>query len=231
MMSRTNATLSLAAAQQQRQQAESQAQAMRAQIEQAQAAAQQAAQAAQVAQQQAQQTQQQLEASKQQAQQSQSEAEKARQAAQAAQAELEKTREELARRDAEAWQLRMQQELARIAATKSESRGLVVTLSGGILFDAGKSTLKPGAKKTLDRIAEQLKSDPAIKVVVEGHTDNTGKSDKNMALSEKRAQAVRDHLVSKGVPEDRITASGKGESEPVATNKTVAGRQLVITRS
>ncbi len=227
----------IAAAQQQRQQAESQAQALRAQIEQAQAAAQQAAQAAQAAQQQAQQTQQQLEASKQQAQQSQSEAERARQAAQAAQAELEKTREELARRDAEARQLRMQQELARIAATKAESRGLVVTLSGGILFDAGKTSLKPGAKKTLDRIAEQLKSDSAIKVAVEGHTDNTGKSEKNMALSEKRAQAVRNYLVSKGVPEDRITASGKGESEPVATNKTVAGRQanrrveLVITRS
>jgi outer membrane protein OmpA-like peptidoglycan-associated protein len=249
----------IAAAQQQRQQAESQAQVLRAQIEQAQAAAQQSAQAAQAAQQQAQQTQQQLEASKQQAQQqlqavqqqaaqtqqqlaqqaqqSQSDAEKARQAAQAVQAELEKTREELARRDAETRQLRMQQELARIAATKSESRGLVVTLSGGILFDAGKTTLKAGAKKTLDRIAEQLKSDPAIKVVVEGHTDNTGKSDKNMALSEKRAQAVRDYLVSKGVPEDRITASGKGASEPVATNKTVAGRQanrrveLVITRS
>jgi len=226
----------IAAAQQQRQQAESQAQALRAQIEQAQAAAQQAAQAAQAAQQQAQQTQQQLEASKQQAQQSQSEAERARQAAQAAQAELEKTREELARRDAEARQLRMQQELARIAATKAESRGLVVTLSGGILFDAGKTSLKPGAKKTLDRIAEQLKSDSAIKVAVEGHTDNTGKSEKNMALSEKRAQAVRNYLVSKGVPEDRITASGKGESEPVATNKTVAGRQanrrveLVITQ-
>jgi len=227
----------VAAAQQQRQQAESQAQALRVQIEQAQAAAQQAAQAAQAAQQQAQQTQQQLDASKQQAQQSQADAEKARQAAQAVQAELEKTREELARRDAETRQLRMQQELARIAATKSESRGLVVTLSGGILFDAGKTSLKPGARKTLDRIAEQLKSDPAIKVVVEGHTDNTGKTDKNMALSEKRAQAVRDYLVSKGVPEDRITASGKGESEPVATNKTVAGRQanrrveLVITRS
>jgi OOP family OmpA-OmpF porin len=58
-----------------------------------------------------------------------------------------------------------------------------------------------------------------------------------MALSEKRAQAVRDYLVSKGVPESQITSAGKGESEPIATNKTVAGRQqnrrveLVITRS
>src|SRR5207245_4216330 len=217
-------------------------------IEQAQAAAQQAAQAAQAAQQQAAQTQQQLEQTKQQAQQTQqqlqqqaqqnaADAEKARQAAQASQAELEKTREELARRDAEARQLRMQQELARIAATKQESRGLVVTLPSGIFFDSGKSTLKPGAKKKLDRIADQLKSDPAIKVVVEGHTDNTGTATKNMTLSEKRAEAVRAYLVSKGIPEDRITATGKGDSEPVATNKTLAGRQqnrrveLVITRS
>ena len=198
------------------------------------AAQQQAQQQLQAQQQQAQQTQQQL---SQQVQEQQAEAEKARQAAQAAQAELEKTREELARRDAEARQLRMQQELARIAATKQESRGLVVTLPSGIFFDSGKSTLKSGAKKTLDRIAQQLTGDSAIRVVVEGHTDSTGTAEKNMALSEKRAQAVRDYLVSKGVPDAQITAAGKGESEPVATNKTVAGRQqnrrveLVITRS
>ncbi len=230
----------IAAAQQQRQQSEAQAQAMRQQLEQAQAAAQQAAQAAQAAQQQAQQAQQQAQQTQQQltqqAQQSQAEAEKARQAAQAAQAELEKTREELARRDAEARQLRMQQELAQIAATKAESRGIVVTLPG-IFFDPGKTQLKPGAKKTLSRIAEQLKGDSAVKISVEGHTDNTGKSDKNMEISEKRAEAVRDYLVSQGFPTERITASGKGDAEPVATNKTAVGRQqnrrveLVITRS
>jgi outer membrane protein OmpA-like peptidoglycan-associated protein len=230
----------IVAARLQRAQTEQQAQALKAQIEEAQAAAQAAQQRATQTQQeleqtkqQAAQTQQQL---SQQAQQSQAEAEKARQAAQAAQAELEKTREELARRDAEARQLRMQQELARIAATKAESRGLVVTLPG-IFFDPGKTALKVGAKKTLDRIAQQIKDDAAIKISVEGHTDATGKSEKNMAISEKRAQAVRDYLVSKGVPEDRITASGKGDAEPVATNKTAAGRQqnrrveLVITRT
>jgi outer membrane protein OmpA-like peptidoglycan-associated protein len=238
----------VAIAAQQRQQSEQQTQAYRAEIEQAQQAAEraqqraaqtqqqltEAQQAAQTAQQQAQQTQQQL---TQQVQQQQVEAEKARQAAQAAQAELGRTREELARRDAEARQLRMQQELARIAATKQESRGLVVTLPSGIFFDSGKSTLKTGAKKTLDRIAQQLTGDSAIRVVVEGHTDSTGTAEKNMALSEKRAQAVREYLVSKGVPDAQITAAGKGESEPLATNKTVAGRQQnrrvewVITRS
>lgn len=218
----------LTAAQQAAQAAQQQAQ------QQLTAAQQEAQQKLQAAEQQAQQTQQQL---SQQVRQQQAEAERARQAAQSAQAELERTREELARRDAEARQLRMQQELARIAATKQESRGLVVTLPSGIFFDSGKSTLKSGAKRTLDRIAAQLTGDSAIKVVVEGHTDSTGSAEKNMTLSEKRAQAVRDYLVSKGVPDAQITAAGKGESEPIATNKTVAGRQqnrrveLVITRT
>ena len=227
----------VAMAAQQRQEAIAQAQAYRAEVEHAQQVAQAAEQQAAAAQQQAAQTQQQLQTAQQQTQQQTAEAEKARQAAQSAQAELERTREELARRDAEARQLRMQTELARIAATKQEARGLVVTLPSGIFFDSGRSSLKAGAKKTLDRIAAQLVGDNAIRVVVEGHTDSTGSADKNMALSEKRAQAVRDYLVSKGVPESQITSAGKGESEPIATNKTVAGRQqnrrveLVITRS
>ncbi|HLJ74775.1 MAG TPA: OmpA family protein, partial [Thermoanaerobaculia bacterium] len=237
----------IAAAQQQRQQGEAQAAAMRQQVEQAQqalvAAQQQAAQSQQqlqAAQQQAAQQQQQAAQAQQQltqqVQQSQADAEKARQAAQAAQAELERTREELARRDAEARQLRMQQELAQIAATKAESRGIVVTLPG-IFFDPAKSVLKPGAKKTLDRIAAQLTGDTAIKVSVEGHTDSVGKPEKNLELSQKRADAVRQYLISKGVGETQIIAVGKGETEPIATNKTVAGRQqnrrveLVITRS
>jgi outer membrane protein OmpA-like peptidoglycan-associated protein len=185
-------------------------------------------------QQRAQQTEQQL---TQQVQQKQSEAEQARQAAQAAQAELARTRDELAQKDAEARQLRMQQELSKIASTRQEPRGLVVTLPSGIFFDTGKSALKPGAKRTLDRIATQLQTDSSIKVFVEGHTDSTGSVSKNLTLSEKRADSVRDYLISKGVSQSQISAAGKGEAEPVATNKTVAGRQqnrrveLVITRS
>jgi outer membrane protein OmpA-like peptidoglycan-associated protein len=196
-----------------RQDAEAQAQQLQAQVQEAQAAAQQASQAAQQAQQQASQAQ---------------------QAQQATQAELDKTRQELATRDAEARRLRMLNELARIAATKSDTRGLIVTLPG-IFFDTGKSVLKPGAKSTLTKIAAQIKADPTVRVSVEGHTDSVGSDDKNLALSEKRSQAVRDFLVSAGVPADSITASGKGEAEPVATNKTAAGRQqnrrveLVIT--
>ncbi len=221
----------IAAAQKQRAEVDARSAAMQQQLVEAQQAAAQATAAAQAAQQQAQQTQQQMQ---QQMQQTQQQMQQMQQAAQQAQSELEKTREELAKRDAEARQLRMQEELARIAATRAESRGIVVTLPG-IFFDPGKYQLKPGAKSTLKKIAAQIKGENGVKVSVEGHTDNVGSPDKNMTLSQKRADSVRDYLVSEGVPADRITSTGKGESEPVATNKTVAGRQqnrrveLVIT--
>jgi outer membrane protein OmpA-like peptidoglycan-associated protein len=157
----------------------------------------------------------------------------------AARAELEKTRQEAAaaaaQHEAEARRLRMENELARIAATRREPRGFVVTLSSGVFFDTGKSALKKGAQATLNRIAEQLKANPDIRIVVEGHTDSTGSTATNQTLSEKRAQAVRDFLVNAGVPADRITSAGRGEEQPVATNNTAAGRQqnrrveLVIT--
>lgn len=157
----------------------------------------------------------------------------------AANAELERTRQEAAtaaaQHEAEARRLRMENELARIAATKREPRGFVVTLSSGVFFDVGKSALKKGAQAILTRIAEQLKSNPDIKVVVEGHTDSTGSTATNQRLSEKRAEAVRDFLVNAGVPGDRVTAVGRGEDQPIATNNTAAGRQqnrrveLVIT--
>ena len=217
----------IALAEQQRQQTEAQAQALRTQIEQVQAEAQAAEQKAQqtqeqlqAAQQQAAQTQQQL---TQQAQASAFDAEKARQAAQSVQAELARTREELARRDAEAQQLRLQQQLAAIATTKSEPRGIVVTLPA-VSFDPGKTTLKASAKRVLQKIANQLKANESVRVNVEGYTDSVGSPEKNMSLSEKRAQAVRDYLVSLGLPTDRITAVGKGEADPVASNKTVSGR-------
>jgi outer membrane protein OmpA-like peptidoglycan-associated protein len=143
------------------------------------------------------------------------------------QSELSDTKAELRRRD-------MEQAFSRLAKTRTTDRGLIVTLPG-IFFDTGKSTLKPGAKATLTKIAAQLKKDDGARVSVEGHTDSVGGAAANEALSEKRAAAVRDFLTKVGVDEDHITSSGKGESEPVATNKTAAGRQqnrrveLVIT--
>ncbi len=191
-----------------RQQAEAQAQEMKAQAEAAQKAAEQA----------------------------RAQAEESRKQAESARAELDRTKQQLAQRDAEAQRMRMESELAKLAQTRSDKRGFIVALSGGLLFDTGKTTLKAGAKSTLTKIADQLKTNPAARILVEGHTDSVGTEQKNQALSEKRANAVRDFLVSAGVPADHVTAAGKGEAEPIATNKTAAGRQqnrrveLVITQ-
>jgi outer membrane protein OmpA-like peptidoglycan-associated protein/uncharacterized protein (DUF2384 family) len=200
-----------AALRQQAENATQQAQAAQAETQQANAHAQQANAEAQQA--------------NAQAQQAQMAAQQAQAAAQQAQSQLEQTRRELSERDAEARRLRIQNELNRIAATRSEPRGLVVTLSGGILFDSGETSLKPGAKSTLKRIGAQIATDPSLKIAVEGHTDNAGGTAMNQALSEKRANAVRDYLVSSGIPADHISASGKGEEAPIATNKTATGRQ------
>jgi outer membrane protein OmpA-like peptidoglycan-associated protein len=119
----------------------------------------------------------------------------------------------------------MEAELARIAQTRSDRRAFIVSLPGGLLFDTGRNTLSRGAEGTLTRIAEQLKINGKAKVMVEAHTDNVGSAEKNQQLSEMRAKAVLDFLVSMGVAPERITAMGRGEEEPIATNKTAAGRQ------
>ncbi len=141
-------------------------------------------------------------------------------------AELAQARDELARRDA-ASRARiesMQQELAKLAQTRTSERGFIVTLPG-LFFDTGKSVLKPGARNTLAKIAEQLRMNPDARIEIEGHTDSVGSEEMNQALSEKRAAAVRDYLASRGLPAVRITMAGLGEGSPVASNDTAAGRQ------
>jgi outer membrane protein OmpA-like peptidoglycan-associated protein len=94
-----------------------------------------------------------------------------------------------------------------------------------VFFETGKSTIKKISYKPLDEIAEILKDDPSLYADIEGHTDNVQpKSYTNMELSQKRADAVRDYLVSKGVDSSRLTAQGFGETRPVADNDTAAGR-------
>jgi outer membrane protein OmpA-like peptidoglycan-associated protein len=175
---------------------------------------------------QAQQLRQMAAESAQQAQVAQASAQQAQVTAQATQAELDRTRQQLASTDAEARRLRMEQALGKLASTHSDARGLIVTLTNNLLFDTGKTTLKPGAKRTLTRIAEQLSGDNSgVKVEVEGHTDSVGSTESNEALSVRRASAVRDYLLSQGLTADRISAAGRGEAAPIATNKTAAGRQ------
>jgi OmpA-OmpF porin, OOP family len=131
-----------------------------------------------------------------------------------------------ARREADASQLRvasLESELADLKVKKTE-RGLVLTL-GDVLFDTNQSTLKSGAYGTLDRLAAALREKSGRKVLIEGHTDNVGSDEANQGLSERRAQSVQLALTQRGVARDQITAIGKGENFPVASNDDANGRQ------
>lgn len=125
--------------------------------------------------------------------------------------------------------------LKEIGNIKEEKRGVVITLSGSVLFATGKFELLPIAKSKLDDVAKALTDQGFKRIVVEGHTDSMGSESDNEALSEKRAQAVRTHLVSKGIAADKIFATGLGESRPVAPNDSPEGRannrrvELVVT--
>jgi outer membrane protein OmpA-like peptidoglycan-associated protein len=116
-------------------------------------------------------------------------------------------------------------DLARVASVKQEARGMVITLSGSVLFASAKAELLPSAQAKLSEVADALiKSDPDSKMVVEGHTDSQGPASFNQDLSQHRADAVRSYLTSHGVAPDRITAQGFGSSRPVADNNSAEGR-------
>lgn len=119
----------------------------------------------------------------------------------------------------------LEQELEELRANaKKTPRGIVLTLDD-VLFETGMATLKPGAFSTIERVATVLKESSDRKVTIEGHTDSVGAADYNQELSQRRAAAVQTALLERGVPSDQITAIGKGEVFPVATNETPAGRQ------
>jgi outer membrane protein OmpA-like peptidoglycan-associated protein len=113
--------------------------------------------------------------------------------------------------------------IAKIAAVKDDDRGMVITLQGEVLFPTGKSDLKAGAMAKLDQIAEALRGKEQPMVVF-GFTDNVGTRDFNMELSQRRANSVRDYLVTKGIPQDLITAQGKGPDSPISDNGSIEGR-------
>jgi outer membrane protein OmpA-like peptidoglycan-associated protein len=145
-------------------------------------------------------------------------------------AEIEKTAEQLetekqARLSAEAKLAGAMKDLATIAAIKEEARGLVITLSGSILFASNKYALLNTAMTKLDQVAEALKAqDSDRRMVVEGHTDSQGSDRINQPLSQNRAGAVRDYLVAHGVDSDKITAVGMGSSHPLLDNKNAENR-------
>jgi outer membrane protein OmpA-like peptidoglycan-associated protein len=145
-------------------------------------------------------------------------------------AEIEKTAEQLeaekqARLSAEAKLAGAMKDLATIAAIKEEARGLVITLSGSILFASNKYALLNTAMTKLDQVAEALKAqDSDRRMVVEGHTDSQGSDRINQPLSQNRAGAVRDYLVAHGVDSDKITAVGMGSSRPILDNRNPENR-------
>lgn len=108
---------------------------------------------------------------------------------------------------------------------KATDRGMVITL-GDMLFETGKAELKGHAADNLVKLSTFLKENPDHSLVIEGHTDNVGSEDYNQGLSQRRAEAVRSYLLSQGIASTRLTAVGKGESTPVASNDSSSGRQM-----
>ena len=96
---------------------------------------------------------------------------------------------------------------------------------GDVLFAAGKADVGPGAQRSIDKLAEFLKTYPKRSVLIEGHSDNVGNEEFNIKLSQQRADAVRDLLVARGIAPQRIRTKGYGPKFPVVENDTAAGRQ------
>ena len=105
-------------------------------------------------------------------------------------------------------------------------RGWVLTLRSDVLFDSGSATLKPGASRAVDKLAQFMNRYPEREIAIEGFTDTVGAQEANRRLSESRAAAVKKALVARGIEPSRIDARGYGPAFPVASNETPTGRQL-----
>jgi outer membrane protein OmpA-like peptidoglycan-associated protein len=133
--------------------------------------------------------------------------------------------EQRRRVDAEKRAAQAAADLAAFASVKQETRGMVITLNGSVLFASGKSELLPAAQAKLAEVANALtKQDPDAKIVIEGHTDSQGPASFNQDLSQHRADSVRTFLTSRGMAPDRITAVGFGPTRPIADNASAEGR-------
>lgn len=115
-------------------------------------------------------------------------------------------------------------ELEKVAETKRTEQGIVTQLKSDILFESGKSDLKPKAVASISQLGEILKKYPENVITVKGHTDDQGSDDLNKTLSEKRAENVKNQLAKVGVPVATISIVGMGEAAPIADNKTTDGR-------
>lgn len=172
------------------------------------------------------------------AEQAQAEAQR-QQAAALAEQQKAQAESEAARKDAEEAQRQSQEavrqkeemrarllaQLNQVLQTRDTVRGLVVNMPD-VLFDFNKYTLKAAARERLAKVSGIVLAYPDLKLQIEGHTDAIGSDEYNQTLSEKRAEAVRDYVVSSGVSMNNVAALGLGKSDPVADNNTAAGRKL-----
>ena len=110
------------------------------------------------------------------------------------------------------------------AAAAPSSVKQAITIQAEALFDFDKSVLKPAGKKSIDDAIAKMQKIDVQMVIATGHTDSIGTDAYNQKLSERRATSVKEYMVSKGVAAAKITTLGKGETQPVATNKTKEGR-------
>jgi outer membrane protein OmpA-like peptidoglycan-associated protein len=119
---------------------------------------------------------------------------------------------------------RVQAELDQLKATPTP-RGMVLTL-GDVLFDTGRAELKSGAGRKLDQLAQFLSEHPDRRVQIDGFTDSVGTDAYNEELSQRRADAVKAALITRGIDPSRIGTEGYGKAFPVATNNDSGGRQM-----
>lgn len=138
---------------------------------------------------------------------------------------IEEAKVDLEESEVEARQnaLLLTEALAKLKA-KEDERGLVITLSGSILFASDESTLLPATQNKLSEVAQALLDSKERRITIEGHTDSQGSSDHNSVLALKRAEAVRSYIISRGYPENLISAIGIGEGRPIADNNSAEGR-------
>jgi outer membrane protein OmpA-like peptidoglycan-associated protein len=129
-----------------------------------------------------------------------------------------------AEREKQQLRARLLEQFNRVLPTTDTPRGLVVNM-GDVLFDSGKSDLRPPAREALARLSGIVLNYPSLRLAIEGHTDNTGSAEFNQTLSEKRADGVRDYLVTQGLDTDKLSAQGLGMDNPVADNSMSGGRQ------
>jgi len=176
----------------------------------------------------------QLAAERARAAQAEADADRARAEAAAAEAQARAAAANKSASDANAVREKLRAQLNSVLATSESARGLIVNMSD-VLFDTGKYTLKVDTQISLAKVSGILQAYPGLKLQVEGYTDSVGSDEFNQKLSENRADAVREFLVTQGVQPDNISATGYGKAKPVADNDTAQGRaqnrrvQLVVS--